>query len=87
MSDTNYATDLPEGLVMLEEYPGYGVTRDGDVWRTTKILRGRYAGDGPSRLRPSIHPRGHQWYVHVRGHDGTRSRVAVKRLMRAAFGS
>lgn len=71
---------------MLEDYPGFGVTREGDVWRTTPVLRGRYAGRGPGRLQPSIHPRGHLWYVHLRNREDQRVRIAIRRLLALAFG-
>lgn len=71
---------------MLADFPGYGVTPDGEVWRCHGLKRGRYAGRGSERLTPSIHPRGHQWYVHVRDKDGVRVRVSIGRLRAMAFG-
>ena len=85
-NDIAPATDLPKGLVMLENFPGYGITRAGEVWRCFPLMRGRYAGRGAEALRPSIHPRGHQWYVHLRQRDGQRVRIALNRLAMMAFG-
>lgn len=80
------APGMPEGLVALEEFPGYAVTRDGDVWRTCGLKAGRYAGRGPECLKPSIHPRGMQWYVHVYDRNRKRVRIAIPKLVKMAFG-
>ena len=77
---------LPDGLVSLSEFPGYAVSREGDVWRTCELKAGRYAGRGPERLKPSIHPRGQQWYVHVYDVHKKRVRIAIPKLVKMAFG-
>lgn len=73
-------------LTPLPDYPGFAITRLGEVWRTTPIARGRYAGAEPRRVTPVIHPRGHQWYVHLVSCSGKRCRVRVSRLVEETFG-
>jgi len=76
----------PVQLTPLDNYPGFAITRHGDVWRTSPVARGRYAGDQPRRVVPVIHPRGHQWYVHLMDREGKRCRIQIARLMASTFG-
>jgi hypothetical protein len=73
-------------LTPLENYPGFAISPDGDVWRTSPTSRGRFAGSGPRRVVPTIHPRGHRWYVQVVDASGKRCRVPVSRLVETTFG-
>jgi len=75
---------LPDSAIPIPGYPGYSITPTGDVWRTTAPKRGPFAGCPLRRVTPSIHPRGHQWYVFVVDESGTRKRVAIRLLLEAA---
>lgn len=77
---------MNDSLTPLADYPGFAITRSGEVWRSSPVSRGRYAGTGPRRVVPVIHPRGHQWYVHLVDATGKRCRVRVSRLMENVFG-
>lgn len=77
---------VPENLIPLSGYPGYGIRPCGEVWRTEPPVRGRYAGSGPRQLVPVIHPRGHGWAVFVVDPEGRRKRVPIRALLRDTFG-
>jgi|TARA_R110000851_G_scaffold43748_1_gene107999 hypothetical protein len=73
-----------EGAVPIPGYPGYSITPSGEVWRTTPPKRGPFAGCPLRRVVPSIHPRGHQWYVFVTNTEGVRQRKPIRLLLEVA---
>jgi len=79
-------TPAPPVTLPLPGYPNYSITPSGDVWRVTAASRGPFSGYSMRRVVPSIHPRGHQWYVHLTGSDGKRARVRVSLLVESVAG-
>lgn len=69
----------------VEPFSKYRIEPDGTCWRVVPSTRGRHAGD-VRRVSPTIHPKGHQWYVMLFDDSGIRHRVPVKRLVEQAFG-
>jgi hypothetical protein len=79
-------TNHPPDLTPLDDYPGFAIRPNGDVWRLAPTGRGRFAGAEPRKLVPVIHPKGHSWAVFVTDWEGRRRRVKVSGLLRKTFG-
>lgn len=84
----NYYTkvEVPSSAAPIPGFPGYAITPEGDVWKTSPTQRGRNAGLSAFRVIPSTHFRSKQWYVNIVGEDGRRVRVALWKLKARAFG-
>jgi len=72
-------------MTIIPNYSKYGITRDGVVTRVIPAARGRTAGV-QHRVKPVIHPRGHQWCVQITGDDGVRKRIPITQLVKLIFG-
>jgi hypothetical protein len=82
MTTSTTETDLKP----IPNFSRYAITSAGDVFRVEPAERGKTAGLANHRLRPSIHPRGHQWYVQMTDDSGKRHRISVKRLLKDVLG-
>jgi hypothetical protein len=78
-------TAPPSAARAVPQFSKYAVEPDGTCWRVVPPTRGRFAGS-VRPVKPSIHPRGHQWCVMLTGDDGVRVRMPVKRLVKLVFG-
>jgi hypothetical protein len=73
-------------LTPIPNFSSYGLCDNGQVWRLAPCTRGRYADRQTGPLRPSIHPRGIQWYVGMTRDDGKRIRMSLRKIWKLTFG-